>query len=123
MVPWLTRFDRHVPADLRRVPRTASVLGIGEYKLFQLAYRWHFEHDLGTTSIETSFSDYLRKRTVPPWLTGFCKRVLYLDSVGQLDRQAFGLDPRPPTHYAVMVPRYSAIIVALAFLLALLLWR
>ena len=85
MQPLLSQFRDHVSPSVAHVPEAAEVLAIGEFELFRHAYRWWHDESCNEESLSRTFSEYLMHETVPPWVRHYCRRVLILAAVGQLE--------------------------------------
>lgn len=85
-------FDEHrIPADVWSVARAAAVLSVGEFRVFEIAYKDWFGEAGEEKLIEKYFIGYMFNDIVPPWVRHFCKKVLRLDSEGTLDPAEFGI--------------------------------
>lgn len=121
MQPCLTRFDRYLPTDVRHVTETAEVLGVHEVEVFRLAYRWWHKSELSNTDLDKKFSAYLLEESVPPWVRHFCRKILNLDALGQLDPRSFGVDRPSVNRFTIEEQRIVALITLLGFLAYVLL--
>lgn len=85
-------FDEHkIPKDVRGVLRASALLSVGEFRVFEIAYKeWHGE-DGEESLIEKYFTRYMFNDIVPPWVRHFCNKILKLDSEGILDPSDFGI--------------------------------
>lgn len=85
-------FDEHkIPNDVWSVLRAASLLSVGEFRVFEIAYQdWYGEAGEEKT-IEKYFTGYMFNDIVPPWVRHFCKKVLKRDSEGTLDPADYGI--------------------------------
>lgn len=89
--------ENRIPPDVWKVLRAASLLSIGEFRVFEVAYReWHGEAG-EEALIERHFTPYMFKDIVPPWVRHFCERVIRLDDEDALDPAAFGIRQPVPT--------------------------
>lgn len=120
MQPLVTNFDKHVPADVAHVAETAQVLKIREVELFQHAHFWWYQRKLSDTALDRAFGRYLMRQEVPAWVRHYCRRVLNLEAVGQLDPADFGVDK--PTVFRITTgeQRVISLITLGAFLVYLL---
>lgn len=85
-------FDEgRIPSDVWSVLKTASVLSIGEFRVFQIAYEQWYGEEGEEKAIENHFTSYMFNDIVPIWVRHFCKRVLRLDSEHALDPSEFGI--------------------------------
>lgn len=122
MQPLVTNFDKHVPADVAHVAETAQILGIRETEVFQHAHYWWYQRPLSVTALDRAFGRYLLEQEVPAWVRHYCRRVLNLDAVGQLDPADFGVTK--PTVYRLTTAeqRMVSLVTLGAFLIYLLLF-
>lgn len=88
-----TRFfdEKDIPQDVWSVLKVASVLSIGEFRVFEIAYEQWFGGKGDEKTIETYFIPYMFKDVVPVWVRHFCQQVLFLEDEGRLDPQAYGI--------------------------------
>ncbi len=121
MQPQVRRFHDHAPLDVRHVAEAAVVLGVREPEIFRHAYRWRYERDLGERLLNETFADYLLRQRVPQWVRDYCRRVLNLAAVGQLDPRDFGV-ARPTMHRLHPSEQQFASFATLAALLVYLLF-
>ncbi len=117
MQPQITRFDLHVPVDVRHVAEAADVLGVREFELFRLAHVWWHHREAQKDTLDREFSDYLMKEKVPAWVRHYCRNVLNLDSVDQLNPRDFGVDKPSKDRFTTSEQRYAALITFIAFLI------
>jgi hypothetical protein len=120
MQPLVKRFDQHVPADVRRVTETAEVLQIREFEVFELAHRWWFDRRVDPRTLDQAFADYLLRQDVAAWARQYCRRVLNLAAVNQLDPRDFGVE-RPTVNRVTLAEQRYAALISLAAMLAYLL--
>lgn len=77
--------------------RAASLLSVGEFRVFELAYeRWYGERG-EEKAIEKHFISYMFNDVVPVWVRHFCKLVAKLDRENALDPADFGIIRAPAT--------------------------
>jgi hypothetical protein len=110
--------------DVKDIVKTASVLHISEFEVFQLAYQSWFGHSAVSHDIDASFSRYMNTAAVPIWVRAFTRRIRQLHSEGRLNLREFGIEsPAPATYYSairgVMALAFLIIIVALLVYLAI----
>jgi len=86
-----------IPDDVWSVLKTSSVLNVGEFRVFQIAYKEWFGEEVDEATIEGYFTPYMFKDIVPLWVRHFCTRVLQLDSDDRLDPREFGIVARRAT--------------------------
>jgi hypothetical protein len=116
-------FDEHkTPADVWAVLRTSALLGISEFRLFHIAYRFWYGREADEDQIERYFVPYMFKDVVPPWVRHFTNRVQTLDRDGTLDPSAFGIRPRQANRGDVQRGRlyamYLVSIMAVLYIIA-----
>lgn len=120
MQPLLTRFRDHVAPSVAHVPEAAEILAIGEFELFRLAHRWWHDSDADDALIDRAFGDYLLHGDVPPWVRHYCRRVLMLAAVGQLDPADFGVERPRVRRLGIAEQRFASMVTLLAFVIYLL---
>lgn len=118
--PLVTRFRDHVSPSVAHVPEAAEVLAIGEFELFRLAHRWWHEADCDDALLDRAFNEYLMHETVPPWVRHYCRRVLILAAVGQLDPADFGVDGPSVRRFSTAEQRFGSAVTLLAFVVYLM---
>lgn len=122
MQPLIRRFDGHVDGGVRQVVDTAEALCIRETEVFRHAYRcWH-GRELSDAVLERVFADYLIRQDVPAWVRHYCRRVLNLHAVGQLDPRDFGVDRPTMLRMTVREQVFAGMVTLVVLLLYLLLW-
>lgn len=83
--------ENRIPNDVWSVLRTASLLSVGEFRVFELAYeQWYGERG-EEKAIEKYFTSYMFNDIVPIWVRHFCKKVVLLDREDALDPAEFGI--------------------------------
>ncbi len=95
-------FDEHkIPNDVWSVLRASSLLSVGEFRVFEIAYEaWHGE--VGEEKmIEEHFTGYMFNDIVPPWVRHFCKKVLKRDIEGTLAPEEYGIIQNAATPYQI----------------------
>ena len=120
MQPLVRRFDHHVPADVRRVAETAELLKIREIEVFEHAHRWWYESTAEQATLDRAFADYLLREQVAAWVRQYCRRVLNLAAVDQLDPRDFGVE-RPTVHRITSAEQFYAGLITLTGMLVFLL--
>ena len=118
--PLLTQFRSHVTPSIAHVHEAAEVLGIGEFELFRLAHRWWHDAEADDALMDQAFHGYLVREQVPPWVRHYCRRVLLLAAVGQLDPTDFGVQRRSVRRLGIAEQRYASLVTLLAFVVYLL---
>ncbi len=90
-----------IPSDVWSVLRASSVLSVGEFRIFEIAYEaWHGEAG-EEKMIEEHFIGYMFNDIVPPWVRHFCKKVMKQDNEGSLDPEEFGIIRKAATTYQI----------------------
>lgn len=85
--------EKSIPDDVWRVLRTASILSIAEFRVFEIAYhRWFGDHATEKT-IERFFVPYMFEDRVPMWVRAFCFRVINEHESGTLEPREYGIAP------------------------------
>ena len=116
MQPLVSRFRDHAAPSVAHVAEAAEVLAIGEFELFRLAHRWWYDAPCDETSLNRAFGEYLLGQTVPPWVRHFCRRVLILAAVNQLDPKDFGVERPSVRRFSIAEQRFASLVTLLAFL-------
>ncbi len=88
--------EKKIPPDVWDVLKTASVLSVGEFRVFEIAYEQWFGEKGDEKTIENFFMPYMFKSIVPIWVRQFCERILKLDHQGALNPVEFGVVGDPP---------------------------
>lgn len=85
-------FDEdRIPNDVWSVLNAASLLSVGEFRVFEIAYeQWYGERG-EEKQIERHFTSYMFHDIVPVWVRHFCQYVLRLDREDALDPAEFGI--------------------------------
>jgi len=104
-------FDEDLAEDVRSVLDAAALLGIAEFRVFQIAYRAWFGEDTDEVTIERYFTPYMFQDAVPPWVRHFTARVLDADRQGVLDPAQFGIRRRAATAGQIHRGRMFALIL------------
>lgn len=89
--------EKQIPDDVWRVLRTASILSIGEFRVFELAYKNWYGETATESAIEGFFIPYMFQDRVPPWVRHYCTRVINDDASGSLDPVSLGVSLREAT--------------------------
>ncbi|MDJ0948077.1 MAG: hypothetical protein QNJ94_04070 [Alphaproteobacteria bacterium] len=77
------------------VAHASELLEIGEFELFELAYRQWYGRTAHPKAIERQFVGYMFGKEPPAWVRHFVREVLTLQQDGQLDPGAYGLSRAP----------------------------
>lgn len=89
--------EKKIPRDVWSVLRTSSVLSVGEFRVFEIAYETWYGEKGDEKTIEGYFIPYMFGDIVPMWVRHFCKHVLQLDEEDKLDPVDFGIVRRQAT--------------------------
>ncbi len=113
--------EEKLPADVWGVLRASALLGVGEFRVFEIAYKEWYGEAGKEKMIEKHFTGYMFNDRVPPWVRHFCKKVLKLDSEEALDPADFGIVRNPATREQINkgLEAIMYIIVALLFIFLL----
>ncbi len=99
MLPWNRSKNRrffdenNIPDDVWQVLRTASILNIGEFRVFEIAYHRWFGNYATEEAIECHFVPYMFEDRVPMWVRAFCFHVLSNYEYGTLELRRYGITP------------------------------
>jgi hypothetical protein len=83
--------EKNIPIDVWSVLRASSLLSVGEFRVFEIAYEDWYGEPGKEKMIEKYFTPYMFESIVPVWVRHFCKKVLKLDDEGVLDPEEFGI--------------------------------
>jgi hypothetical protein len=86
-----------IPDDVWSVLRTSSVLSVGEFRVFEIAYEAWYGVAGDEKMIEKHFTRYMFNDLVPPWVRHFCKLVLERYSNGTLKLADYGVERKEAT--------------------------
>lgn len=85
-------FDEgRIPTDVWGVLRASSLLSVGEFRVFEIAYEQWYGESGDEKHIEKHFTAYMFKDIVPAWVRHFCKKIVELDEDDALDPAEFGV--------------------------------
>ena len=115
MQPLHSQYRDHVAPSVAHVAEAAETLAIGEFELFRLAHRWWYDLPCDETRLNGVFGEYLVHASVPPWVRHFCRRVLILDAVNQLDPGDFGVERPSVRRLSISEQRFASLVTLLAF--------
>ncbi len=93
--------EKKIPNDVWSVLRASSLLSVGEFKVFELAYEEWFGEAGEEQTIEKYFTGYMFNDIVPPWVRHFCKKILKQDQEGTLDPEDYGIVEQAATREQV----------------------
>ncbi len=86
-----------IPNDVWSVLRASSLLSVGEFRVFEIAYESWYGEAGEEKMIEKHFTGYMFNDIVPPWVRHFCKSVLKRDREGTLEPAEYGIVPKAAT--------------------------
>jgi len=115
MQPLRSEYRNHLAPDVAHVAEAAETLAIGEFELFRLAYRWWYQGDCEEAFLNGVFGEYLKGGRVPAWVRHYCRRVLLLASVDQLDPRDFGVERPSVWRLSLREQRFASLITLIAF--------
>lgn len=85
-------FDEgRIPTDVWSVLKASSLLSVGEFRVFEIAYEQWYGESGDEKHIEKYFTAYMFKDIVPAWVRHFCKKIVELDEDDALDPAEFGI--------------------------------
>ena len=96
------------------------MLAIGEFELFRLAHHWWHDTPCDEALLSRTFGEYLVHQTVPPWVRHYCRRILILSAVGQLDPADFGVERPSMRRLTLREQRFASLVTLFAFFVYLL---
>ncbi|MFQ5785281.1 MAG: hypothetical protein ACE5H8_10715 [Alphaproteobacteria bacterium] len=114
-------FDENVPDDVQAVLDVSALLGIPEFRLFDIAYRFWYGEGADEKTIERYFIPYMFQDVVPLWVRHFTHHVRSLGRQGRLDKTAFGIQRRVATSESVQRGRVYALTLLTVLVVLLLL--
>lgn len=86
---------RDRPSDMKALDDALSILGIGEFQFFEIAWReWHGEAP-DPDRIEREMLNTLYRQRPPAWVRHFVRRVREDAASGDFDRRDYGLPAGP----------------------------
>ena len=103
-------------ADQKLVARATTILGIGDFRLFEIAHKEWFGRPAPVKELEHIFMAALYDRSAPPWVRHFARQVLRLAEAGRLDPTAFGLPARPVETLSLAQLEYWSAAISMAAL-------
>lgn len=111
----LSKYRDHTQPCVAHVAEAAEILAIGEFELFRLAYRWWHDAPCDEAVLNRLFGEYLIREAVPPWVRHYCRRVLNLAAVNQLDPKDFGVEGGSVRRMTISEQRFASLVTLLAF--------
>ncbi len=89
--------EARIPEDVWRVSVCASLLGVSEFRVFEIAFeRWHGQKAT-EEAIERHFVAYMFNDIVPHWVRHLCQIILTEAENDRLDPARYGIIRRPAT--------------------------
>ena len=76
MLPTTGQFEHDPSSELDELAACARLLDLGEYRIFQAAYRAWFGHEPSEAELKPGFATYLRSTRLPPWVRHYCRQVI-----------------------------------------------
>ena len=89
--------EKKIPEDVWLVLEATSLLGVAEFRLFEIAYKDWFGEDGDEKTIERYFTPYMFGEVVPVWVRHLSQRVIKLDREDALRPRDFGVYPKIAT--------------------------
>jgi hypothetical protein len=114
-------FDEDIRDDVRAVLDISALLGISEFRLFHLAYRFWYGDDAAEETIERYFIPYMFHDAVPPWVRHFTNHVTSRAGEGRLDPAEYGIARRFATNADIRRGRAFALGLVTAMVMLVLL--
>jgi len=111
----------HTPPDVLDVLRTSGLLGVSEFRVFELAYTHWYGVATDERAIERHFVPYMFREQVPPWVRAFTRKVLALEQAGTLDPAGFGIEREQSTTRDLVSGLFSAVFIVAAMTVLVLL--
>lgn len=109
--------EKRIPEDVWDVLRAASLLNIGEFRLFELAFRDWYGRRASEKTIEKHFIPYMYRKRVPAWVRHFSRGIIERDEADQLDPRDYGIRPKHATNLGVWKGVLGSIGIALALII------
>jgi hypothetical protein len=112
--------NKQLNSDAQAVIKTASLLQISEFEVFQLAHKRWFGYLAENREIDRLFSRYLINASVPLWVRAFTRLINQLQDENRLDGRTFGLQPAPPPSQRTALVGVLALLLMLIFVALLI---
>ncbi len=113
--------EKKTPLDVWAVAKMSALLGISEFRLFEIAYRKWYGRDGDEQLIERYFVPFMFDDQVPLWVRHFTNLIERLDNDGTLNPSDFGIrNPDATAQQIRQGGRYALIIVTVMTALILL---
>ena len=93
--------EKNVPPDVWDVLRAASLLNIGEFRIFELAFKNWFGRQAREKTIERYFIPYMFRGRVPSWVRHFCREIIDLERMHHLDAEYYAFKPEIQTYAGI----------------------
>ena len=87
--------DKPLSRELQNLLDAASMLDVGEFRLFELAYRSWYGKSADPRRLEQIFTQYMFCDQIPFWVRHYARQVLALARVNQLDNKFMERDELP----------------------------
>ena len=88
MLKFLYQLDDLDNIQANLAAEAANRLDVGEFQLFQLAYRAWYGVEADPKVLEQEFLEYMLHDQVPPWVRQFARNIIKSDDSGRLDPEA-----------------------------------
>ncbi len=93
--------DPDLPEDVSNVLKSAALLEVSEFRVFELAYAAWFgpsgDDEPDPKALDRCFFDYLYRDHVPTWVRSFAREVVRRAQAGSFDPADYGITHDPPT--------------------------
>ena len=76
MLPTTGRIELDLSSELDELAACTRLLELGEYRIFQAAYRAWFGHEPSEAELKPGFATYLCALRLPPWVRHYCRRII-----------------------------------------------
>lgn len=113
--------EQRASADMLAVVQSAGLLGISEFRLFQIAYETWYGRETDEHTMESYFASYLFQETVPFWVRHFTRQISGLENEGRLNPEDFGIKQQQATRQEIIRGRWHATWMMLTLSVLLLL--
>lgn len=115
--------DPDLPEDVSDVLRSAALLEVSEFRVFELAHTAWFGSAgdrVDSKTLDRYFFDYLYRDRVPAWVRAFAREVVRRAQAGVFDPADYGITHPPPTPTMIyMGIRYAVwAVLTLGFIIA-----
>ena len=93
--------ERNIPEDVWDVRTVASLLNIGEFRVFEIAFRCWYGKGADEKTIERYFMPYMFKGRVPSWVRHFCRTIIKREADNELDPRDYGIGFMAPQNGSI----------------------